>query len=52
MKKLINNPDNYVPESLEGMALAYPELIKINLEPNFIVRIQVSGLTKRKKRLK
>ena len=38
MKKLINNPDDFVRESIEGMALAYPELIKINLEPNFIYR--------------
>ncbi len=36
MKKLINNPDDFVRESIEGMALAYPELIKINLEPLFI----------------
>jgi dihydroxyacetone kinase-like protein len=38
MKKLINNPDNYVRESLEGMALAHPELIKIHFEPHFIYR--------------
>ncbi|MGK7936288.1 MAG: dihydroxyacetone kinase subunit DhaK [Xenococcaceae cyanobacterium] len=38
MKKLINNPDGFVRESIEGMALAHPELIKINLEPNFIYR--------------
>ena len=38
MKKLINNPDDFVRESIEGMALAHPELIKINLEPNFIYR--------------
>lgn len=38
MKKLINNPDDFVRESIEGMALAHPELIKIHLEPNFIYR--------------
>ena len=38
MKKLINNPDNFVRESLEGMALAYPELIKVHLNPHFIYR--------------
>ncbi len=38
MKKLINNPDDFVRESIEGMALAHPKLIKINLEPNFIYR--------------
>lgn len=38
MKKLINNPDNVVRESLEGMALAYPDLIKVDFEPHFIYR--------------
>ncbi len=38
MKKLINNPDDFVRESLEGMALAHPELIKIHFDPNFIYR--------------
>ncbi|MEQ8958195.1 MAG: dihydroxyacetone kinase subunit DhaK, partial [Coleofasciculus sp. C2-GNP5-27] len=38
MKKLINNPDNVVRESLEGMALAYPELIKVYFDPHFIYR--------------
>ncbi|MEW6497573.1 MAG: dihydroxyacetone kinase, partial [Cyanobacteriota bacterium] len=27
MKKLINNPDDVVRESLEGMAAAHPDLI-------------------------
>ena len=38
MKKLINNPDNVVKESLEGMAIAHPDLIKVHLEPHFIYR--------------
>jgi dihydroxyacetone kinase-like protein len=38
MKKLINNPDDVVRESLEGMALAHPDLIKIHLDPHFIYR--------------
>ncbi|MGQ4647788.1 dihydroxyacetone kinase subunit DhaK [Lyngbya aestuarii] len=38
MKKLINNPDNFVRESLEGMAAAHPELIKIHFDPHFIYR--------------
>ncbi len=38
MKKLINNPDDFVRESLEGMAQAHPELIKIHFDPNFIYR--------------
>lgn len=39
MKKLINNPDNVVRESLEGMALAHPDLIQIHLDPHFVYRI-------------
>lgn len=38
MKKLINNPNNVVRESLEGMALAHPDLLKVHLEPHFIYR--------------
>ncbi len=38
MKKLINNPENAVRESLEGMALAHQDLIKVHFEPNFIYR--------------
>ncbi|RPI32771.1 MAG: dihydroxyacetone kinase subunit DhaK [Chloroflexota bacterium] len=38
MKKLINNAENVVRESLEGMALAHPDLIKVNFDPNYVVR--------------
>ena len=38
MKKLINNPNDVVRESLQGMALAHPELIKVNLDPHLIYR--------------
>ncbi len=45
MKKLINNPDNVVRESLEGMALAHPDLIKVHFDPHFIYRVEapISG---------
>lgn len=36
MKKLINNPSDVVRESLKGMALAHPDLIKIHLDPHII----------------
>src|SRR5215475_6805037 len=39
MKKLINAVENVVKEQLQGMALAHPDLIKVNLEPKYIVRI-------------
>jgi len=38
MKKLINKPEDVVREELEGMALAYPSMIKISLEPKFVYR--------------
>lgn len=38
MKKLINQPENVVRESLEGFALAHPDLIKVHYDPNFVYR--------------
>ncbi|HAJ58984.1 MAG TPA: dihydroxyacetone kinase subunit DhaK [Cyanobacteria bacterium UBA8543] len=38
MKKLINNPDDVVRECLEGMAVAHPELIKVQFDPHLIYR--------------
>ncbi|NEP03790.1 MAG: dihydroxyacetone kinase, partial [Okeania sp. SIO4D6] len=38
MKKLINNPNDLVRESLQGMAIAHPDLIKVNFDPHFIYR--------------
>lgn len=40
MKKLINTPDNVVRDSLEGMALAHPDLIKVHFDPYFIYRVE------------
>ncbi|PAX51930.1 dihydroxyacetone kinase subunit DhaK, partial [Brunnivagina elsteri] len=39
MKKLINNPEDFVRESLEGMAAAHADLIKINFEPTYVCRV-------------
>jgi len=33
VKKLINRPEAMVRESLEGLALAYPRLLKVHFEP-------------------
>ncbi|MDD1417675.1 dihydroxyacetone kinase subunit DhaK [Dolichospermum sp. ST_sed1] len=41
MKKLINRPENFVRESLEGMMLAHRDLIRINYEPSFVYRADV-----------
>lgn len=38
MKKLINNPDDVVTESLQGMAAAHSDLIKVQFDPYFIYR--------------
>jgi dihydroxyacetone kinase-like protein len=38
MKKLINDPEQVVVEQLEGMALAYPDVIMVHYEPNFVYR--------------
>ncbi len=38
MKKLINNPQDFVTESLEGMAVAHPDLIKVNFAPTYVYR--------------
>jgi phosphoenolpyruvate---glycerone phosphotransferase subunit DhaK len=38
MKKLINNPEDVVRESLEGMAYAHGDLIKVMYDPNYVVR--------------
>jgi dihydroxyacetone kinase-like protein len=38
MKKLINAPDDFVTELMEGMAAAHPELLRAAYAPNFLVR--------------
>ena len=45
MKKLINDPEDVVQEELEGVALAYPDRLRVNLDPAYVVRADapVSG---------
>ena len=38
MKKLINSSENVVVEALQGMAAAHADLIKVQYDPNFIIR--------------
>src|SRR3954468_24994051 len=38
MKKLINKPEDVVTEALQGMAVAHPDLLRVSLGPNYIVR--------------
>lgn len=38
MKKLINDPQNVVRESLEGFQIAYPHLVRVHLDPHWVER--------------
>jgi dihydroxyacetone kinase-like protein len=38
MKKLINNPEDVVKESLQGVALAHGDMVKVHYDPDFVVR--------------
>lgn len=38
MKKFINNPANVVVESMKGLELAHPDLVKAYYSPNYMVR--------------
>ena len=38
MKKLINDVDNVLAESLAGFGLAHSDIVKVNLEPKFVTR--------------
>lgn len=39
MKKLINNAETVVRESLEGVADAHSDILKVSYDPNFVVRV-------------
>lgn len=38
MKKLINDPQNAVRESLSGLALAHPDILKVSFDPTYVIR--------------
>lgn len=38
MKKLINKPDDVVTEALHGVAHAHADLVRVNFDPNYVVR--------------
>jgi len=38
VKKLINRPEEVVHEALQGLARAHPGLVRVNLDPAYIVR--------------
>jgi phosphoenolpyruvate---glycerone phosphotransferase subunit DhaK len=39
MKKLINSPDNVVNEALQGFVAAHGDLVKVQFDPTFIMRV-------------
>ncbi|CAN5322234.1 dihydroxyacetone kinase subunit DhaK [soil metagenome] len=38
MKKLINDPGQVVAETLRGMELAHPDLLRVHTDPDYVVR--------------
>jgi dihydroxyacetone kinase-like protein len=38
VKKLINRPEDVVREELLGIAAAHPDLVRVNVDPNYLVR--------------
>jgi dihydroxyacetone kinase-like protein len=38
VKKLINDPEEVVREALEGIAAAHPRQVRVNFDPDFVVR--------------
>jgi phosphoenolpyruvate---glycerone phosphotransferase subunit DhaK len=38
VKKLINKPDDVVTEALQGIAAAHPDLVRVQFNPNVIIR--------------
>ncbi len=46
MKKLINSPGTFVRESLEGMARAHPDLVRVHFDPTFVYRADAPVLGK------
>ena len=38
MKKLINRPEDVVREELAGIAAAHPDLVRVNIDPHYVVR--------------
>ena len=46
MKKIINNADNFVEESISGLVKSYPEIYKYSSETNKVLIRSVKGNNK------
>jgi dihydroxyacetone kinase-like protein len=42
MKKFVNDVDSLLQESLQGLALAHPDVLALHLDPTFVTRKQLS----------
>ena len=43
MKKFINEVDDFILESLSGLAQAHPNLVSVNLDPMYVIRKNISN---------
>jgi hypothetical protein len=43
VKKLINHPQNVPAEFLAGLALAHADILRVCLDPVYVVRVDASG---------
>jgi len=43
MKKFINEVDDFILESLSGLAQAYPNLVSVNLDPMYVIRKDIAN---------
>jgi dihydroxyacetone kinase-like protein len=42
-RQFINDPDQVVPEALEGFTLAHPQLLRLHADPAFVTRAKPAG---------
>ena len=40
VKKIVNAPDDVVPEALVGVAAAHPDLVRVDLEQQLVIRAE------------
>ncbi len=38
MKKLTNDPQNVIRDSMTGLALAHPDILKVSFDPTYVIR--------------
>ena len=43
MKKFINEVDDFILESLSGLAQTHPNLVSVNLDPMYVIRKTIAN---------